>query len=154
MIDIRGQLYNDIHDDRLRKAFDYSYTWTETFFNYLHSRIYTNTVFRYSSKKDIIDKYLLSASARFSIGPLRLYHQRLCPGHLRAYPIIMTGDRSRDLIGLPPAPPNYTWHHAENIWYYKGHLCCNMFLVDSYYHVHPHCGGVNEYKWIYAIGYR
>lgn len=154
MLEINRKQYNDVDDARLRDAFGYSFWWTGTFYNYLLNKIRDNTVFRYPSKRNLIDSYLLWVSARFLTGPLRLNQQVLEPNHAQAYPIVMTGSRSDDLKGLPQAPPNYTWHHAENIWYKKGHLYCNMFLVDSAYHSRQHCGGVNEYKWIYTTGYR
>ena len=154
MIIIRGVQYQGIHNQSLADWFGLSYNWTEGFYSYIHTRVKDANQFRFNSVNDIVSSYLNSVRGRFNLPPLTLAAANLFPPGT-PFPITMTGDRNQDIAGLPAAPANYTWHHAENIWYANRHLHCNMYLVASAYHsANHHCGGVNEYKWIYAIGYR
>lgn len=157
MLTIHGNQINGIHDDRLSDALGPSYTWTTTFFNYIHGMINGGNN-RFASMNSMIQSYLNTVRGNFIYGTLNLAPANLYNRRMTAYPIRMTGDRDSDVrLAVSTyhlSPANYTWHHAENIWYSSKSMYCNMYLVDSNYHKAHHCGGVNEYKWIYEVGYR
>lgn len=91
--------------------------------------------------------------------PLQLWF--LHPYRPGPYLIRMQGRRRDDEVlanraaGLDWTPDNYTWHHAENIFYFRqGIYWCNMYLIESNYHnTTPHTGGVNEYEFFTGIKY-
>lgn len=154
MIIIRGRQYQGIYNDSIAGWFGPHYYWTDAFYNYIYTRVNNANPFHFNSVNDIVTSYIASVRGRFALAPLPLPAVQLHPPG-NPFPIRMTGDRDDDISGLLRAPANFTWHHAENIWYSGGNLYCNMYLVATAYHsANRHCGGVNEYKWIYITGYR
>ncbi len=154
MITIKGRQYRGINNQRLENWFGPHYIWTETFYNYIRERVEDDNPFNFNSVNNIVLSYLDSVRNRFQYPPLTNISAHLYGGSTR-HRIAMTGSGNQDIANLMREPDGYTWHHAENIFYENSRLYCYMYLVESEYHSkNRHCGGVNEYKWIYIVGYR
>lgn len=179
MLTIHGRTYTQLNDSNLALKLGAHYRWTTTFHNYIHNLIYNRNINPppdFPCMDDMIQDYLALVSPNFALQPLFvqpgwLYYP---PGQnlIRPMPAVieirMTGSRDRDEniansklrrtfqlpLSMTLPPPNYTWHHAEGIYYHDRNFFCKMCLVDTAQHRARHCGGVNEYKWIYATGYR
>ena len=53
-----------------------------------------------------------------------------------------------------PFHDGYTWHHKEDIERVGGRWKCNMYLVESGFHMrHPHRGGVYMYEYYTGRSY-
>ena len=172
MLTIHNTTYAGINDPNLRRALGIHVNWIGTFFNYVHNMIYSAQGFRFPSMNAMIQNYLNVVTPNFGLFPLNINPAWMCYIQPLNHPmpqavqvvIRMTGSRNGDEFRannelfrrygtLPPA--GYTWHHVEGMWYRSGHFYCNMCLVDSTQHnTRRHYGAVNEYKWIYAVGYR
>ena len=170
MLTVHNTTYAGINDPNLRRALGIHVNWTGTFFNYVYNRIYSTQRLGFPSMNAMIQDYLNIVTPNFGLFPLNIqpawmFHIQF-PNQPRAVQVVirMTGSRDNDELrannelfrqyGIFP-PVGYTWHHVEGMWYQSGHFYCNMCLVDSEQHNrHRHYGAVNEYKWIYAVGYR
>lgn len=172
MLRICGNTCANINDRHLDEAFGANYLWTERFFSYVHSMVYSANLWSFRSRNDLLQAYLASVRPLFGLRRLPVLRRSVYSPprqNIRAsVTIIMSGNRTIDearantayAARLPPnvhyvgTPANYTWHHVEGIRYVGRRLCCHMLLVASQDHRTRHYGAVCEYKWVLATGYR
>lgn len=153
MLRIRGVIINDIDHRILVRAFGYGYERNERFDDWIGRMIEDRRIHNYRSADEI-------GRAFFQ----RNVHNRLViqfeHPRYRAVIIAMTGRRQRDeeqanrILGLLRTPANYTWHHCENIRRIGNRFRCRMILIETWYHRHPHTGGVREYELLTNTRYR
>lgn len=151
MIVIRGRNYSSIHDDGIINAFGINVRWTDSFFNYMHPLLY-HGVNHYNSFDDLLQRYLAPYRLNAPYPTLPMNAAFFAPGR-GIVQLRMTGSRHDDEAALGAAPPNFTWHHIEGIWYENRHMYCRMVLINSAHHAQMHVGAVYEYKKIYVNSY-
>lgn len=173
MLTIHSINYTEIYADGLRLALGMNFLWSHTFYDYIYRMIYYAPGGKFSSMDAMIQQYLSTVRPKFGLRPLTIQPAWLytipspnnSPAQVVAPVMIrMTGRRDDDELqannelfrryGMFP-PAGYTWHHVEKMWYRDRQFYCYMCLVKTSEHsTRRHYGAVNEYKWIYAVGYR
>lgn len=142
-------------DDRiLVNAFGYSYQRSERLERWIAELIEDRRVYRYNSAAQMRRAFLGQNAHNHLV--IMFAH----PRRRNTVVITMTGSRADDereanrRVGLRSTPAGYTWHHCGNIVHLGAGWRCRMVLIATWYHRHPHVGGVHEYELMTNRRYR